>query len=85
MTTQLKNLSDGNPNGTILGQSTSDKIGFYGLATPIVQPMGSNGTPVTTVAVSSFGTNTTWGFATSTQANQVISVMTALYDLGLFS
>ena len=31
-------LSDGNDEGTVLGQSASDKLGFYGLATPIVQP-----------------------------------------------
>ncbi len=31
-------LSDGNDTGTVLGQSSTDKIGFYGLATPIVQP-----------------------------------------------
>jgi hypothetical protein len=80
MTTQLKNLSDANPNGTLLGQSASDKIAFYG-STPIVQPVGSGGVPVTTAAVST----SSWGFSTSTQANQVISAITALYDLGLFS
>ena len=37
-TTQLKQLSNGNSQGTLLGQSTTDKIGFYGLTTPIVQP-----------------------------------------------
>ena len=31
-------LSDGGPDGTVLGQSASKKLGFYGLATPIVQP-----------------------------------------------
>jgi hypothetical protein len=34
----IRQLSDGNDSGTLLGQSASDKIGFYGLATPIVQP-----------------------------------------------
>ena len=29
-------LGDGNPDGTIIGQSASEKIGFYG-ATPVVQ------------------------------------------------
>lgn len=33
-----KQLSDGDDSGTLLGQSSTDKIGFYGLATPIVQP-----------------------------------------------
>ncbi len=34
----LTHLSDGNPDGTLFGQNTTDKIGFYGLTTPIVQP-----------------------------------------------
>lgn len=32
-----KQLSDGNPDGTSLGQSTSDTISFYGV-TPVAQP-----------------------------------------------
>ena len=31
-------LDKGNDDGTVLGQSASSKLGFYGLATPIVQP-----------------------------------------------
>lgn len=41
----LKQLSDGNPDGTQLGQSpTADRIGFYGV-TPVVRPTvtGSKG------------------------------------------
>lgn len=34
----IKHLSDKNPDGTLFGQSTTDKIGFYGLAVPIVKP-----------------------------------------------
>lgn len=34
----VKQLSDGGPDGTRFGQSATDKIGFYGLATPIVKP-----------------------------------------------
>lgn len=33
----LKELSDGGPDGTRLGQSSTDKIGFFGLATPVVK------------------------------------------------
>jgi hypothetical protein len=33
----LKELSDGGPDGARLGQSSTDKIGFFGLTTPIVQ------------------------------------------------
>jgi hypothetical protein len=31
-------LGSGNDDGVNLGRSTTDKIGFYGLTTPIVQP-----------------------------------------------
>lgn len=32
----VKQLSDGGPDGTVLGQ-TGDKIGFYGLSSPITK------------------------------------------------
>ena len=32
-----KQLSDGNPTGTTLGQSTTDLIGFHGVTTPTSQ------------------------------------------------
>lgn len=35
--TQQKRLSDGNPDGTVLGMASSDKLGFYGLATAVSQ------------------------------------------------
>lgn len=31
-------LGTGNDDGVVLGRSATDKIGFYGLATPIVKP-----------------------------------------------
>ena len=31
-------LDKGNDDGTVFGQATTSKLGFYGLATPIVQP-----------------------------------------------
>lgn len=33
----LKELSDGNPSGTRLGQSTTDKVAFFG-TDPVVRP-----------------------------------------------
>ena len=35
-------LSYASDDGVCLGQSSTDKIGFYGLATPIVRPSGSS-------------------------------------------
>lgn len=64
----VTHLSDGNPDGTALGQNSSDLISFYG-ATPIARP--------TSIAVITAG-------ATTTQCNAaVISVMAALNSLGL--
>ncbi len=34
-------LGAGGDDGTNMGRSTTDLIGFYGLATPIVQPSGA--------------------------------------------
>lgn len=39
-TTSNKRQSPLSPDGQIMGQSITDKIGFYGLATAIVQPSG---------------------------------------------
>lgn len=33
----LKELSDGGTDGARLGQSSSDKVGFFGLTTPVVR------------------------------------------------
>lgn len=48
----IKQLSDGGPDGVLLGQSSTDKIGFYGLTTPIVRPSvtwPNTGTATTTL------------------------------------
>jgi hypothetical protein len=42
----VKQLSDGNPDGTTLGQSSTDLIAFYG-ATPIARPAGAAQAAVT--------------------------------------
>lgn len=34
----VKYLDDGDSTGTVFGQASTSKIGFYGLATPIVRP-----------------------------------------------
>jgi hypothetical protein len=32
-----KQLSDGGSEGTVLGQSSTDKVGFYGTSTPVAK------------------------------------------------
>lgn len=79
----VRQLSDANSDGTVLGQSSTDKLGFYGLATAINRPAVSAYT-TTTASVS---TSTNWAYTTSTQADaintQVVAISAALRNLGL--
>jgi hypothetical protein len=63
-------LSDGSDDGSNLGQSSTDKIGFYG-TTPIVQA---------TVAATTTTTATTTALETDIDA-----IRTALQNLGLIA
>jgi hypothetical protein len=46
-----KQLSNGNSEGVCLGQSVTDKIGFYGLATAIIQPLATAQSAVATTTL----------------------------------
>lgn len=80
-TSQVPNNTGGGCN---IGASTSSLIGFYGV-TPIAQG-ATGGSAVTTTAAT---TSSPWGFATSTQANAIVTLVnglqTALINLGLIS
>lgn len=71
----LKEASDGNPDGLRIGQSSSDKLGFYGLTTPIARPTLTAAAVATTLAVST--TTALYGFG-STQANAIVSLVNDL-------
>ena len=64
----IQQLTDGQPDGALVGRS-DDKIGFYGLATPIVKA---------TVAA----TTTTTATTTALEAD-IDAIRTALQNLGL--
>ena len=74
-------IDSGNDDGSIFGR-TSGKIGFYG-TTPAAQP--TNATAVSTASA----TTGSWGFATSTQADDLVTAVNTLIDnmatLGLAS
>jgi hypothetical protein len=71
-----KQLSDGGSDGVKLGQSTTDKIGFYG-ETPIVQRSGA------AQATSLVGTASSTAVDTNLKA-AVIEIMNTLDALGLW-
>ena len=97
-----RQLSDANSQGTVLGQTSTDLIGFYGTPTltsiaggnqvqaqwPVVgsTPSAQAGAATTlAIQISTLSTGPTnmWGFSTSTQANMIVSTMTALWKMGL--
>lgn len=66
--TTPKQHSDARPDGQLFGQSASDPIGFYGLATPIVQPTMTEAalTALSTTAVLSAVDTGKWAWSSST-------------------
>jgi hypothetical protein len=83
-TSDLSQVPNNLSGGVDVGATASSLVGFYG-ATPIVQP-STGGTAATTTAAT---TTSPWGFATSTQANAIVTLVnglqSALVSLGLIS
>ena len=78
----VKELSDGGPDGTRLGQSAADLVGFHGKA-PAIQGVISAAVSVGVAVAVSSG----FGFSTSTAITQLMatvnSIRTILVDKGL--
>jgi hypothetical protein len=70
-------LGTGNDDGVDLGRNTTDKIGFYGLATPISQRAGA------AQATSLVGTASS-ADVTSDLKGAVIEIMNTLAALGIW-
>ena len=59
------------PDGYLIGQSATDKVGFYG-QTPVVQPAASSQAAVATTG----STNTSpYGYTTSAQADAIVTLV----------
>ncbi|MFQ5993113.1 MAG: hypothetical protein ACE5NA_11815 [Nitrospiraceae bacterium] len=65
----VEHLTKLNDDGTLFGQSATDKIGFYGLTTPIVRP-----------AITAVATATA---TTTLNETKIDRLYTALRNLGL--
>lgn len=70
VTTTETQISDGNPAGTVIGQSASDLVAFHG-ATPVDQAAA-----ITSLSASA---------ATSTIANTVNELIVAMREKGLIA
>ncbi len=74
-----------------VGNAAADLVGMYG-ATPVVQraTAASHTTVATTVAISTTtGSVTSWGFSTSSQANNIVNavaeIQATLVALGIWA
>lgn len=76
-----RELSDGAPDGTRLGQSASDKVGFFGATTVVQRTYVAAATNTTTT------TSTTTALTTDLDSvrSKLNSVLTILSDLGLMA
>lgn len=73
---EYNHLSDGRPDGTMVGNAAADKVGFYG-TTPVVQRATATTHTTTNVVTSaSYGT---------LQVAQMQEVMNTLAGLGLWA
>lgn len=91
----VRQLSDGNSQGTVLGQGSTDLIGFYGVTTPVARSvMATTAAAVTLVAVTGstagqgFSTVALFGAYMSTVVNMqsdLASLRSQLAALGLVS
>lgn len=70
----VRELSDARTDGQRLGQSTSDLVGFHGAA-PTAQRSGSAQAAVSTTAST---TTSPAGYATTTQANAIVTLVNEL-------
>lgn len=66
-----KQLSDQNTVGTLLGASPADKIGFFGIGTPVAQRAAGNNTALTTTPT------------TTAQLAVLTEIQTTLVNLGI--
>lgn len=66
-------LHDGNDEGANFGSATTSKIGFYGLATPIVQPSGAAQSAVTDSSGGTANTSTGLAALTGTYNSTIIA------------
>lgn len=69
-----KQLSDGGPDGTVLGQSSSDLIGFHGTAGTAQVALSATAAIATTAVTTGAAT---YGY-TSAQATGIINLVNAL-------
>ena len=76
-------IGNGNPSGTSVAKATTEKLSFYGV-TPVVQPSGATQAAASTSTITTAAITTTtnnYGYATTTQANDIATIAAEARDL----
>ena len=87
VTAAIRDLSDQNSQGTRLGATSTDLIGFYGATTMIAAStiIGSLTLGAATASAFSTGGSTSFGFSSASIASAVLNALTQLKNMGLIS
>ncbi len=78
----VRDLTDARTDGTNLGQSATDLVGFWGV-TPVAQPAASAFPAVATTAVISSSTSATCFGFTSAQATALLTLANGMRAMGV--
>ena len=89
---EFENLSYNAPGGAVFAKTSTDKVGFYGVAPVVLSQTASTNMVSTTLGIN-VSTNsvtvTTWGFASQAEINNAIaavsSMQAAMKSLGLIA
>ena len=75
----INSVGSNGPGGDTLGAATTDLISFYGTS-PVAQRSGASqvALSVTVINASAASGAGTWGFASSTQATQIVTLVNEL-------
>lgn len=71
----VRQLSDGNSQGTVLGQSATDLIGFYGVSTPVARAVMATTAATVTLTDPGVGSSNGVGFSTVAQFGAHVSTI----------
>ncbi len=81
--TDVELLGANASGGMLLGASSAELVGFWGLATPVAQPQMSAAAAVaTTAAINSSISSSCFGY-TSAQATAIVTLVNALRAAGV--
>lgn len=79
---QYEYIGDGRPDGTIIGRTSTEKVGFFG-TTPADQPASANQAAVSTTITTTLATNTVLETDLAATIVLVNQLRTDLVELGL--